>query len=230
MLALLLFTGCNKLNTKDHMIFGVTAVMPHDGTPVAGVRYRIVEYKYKTRFGKMLGEPSPTGWELHGLTDNYGKASGVFKGVIKINYEYRIFFDYTHMLLPSGMSDYVVKGPEYDILQRSAPTDNRYKITILPYMPVRFNFKNTACIDVNDTFKYKFVNIDENPYSIFYENTPWFEGPELNGCVDLTGNYANRLAGHYVFKWRAIRDEVLIEGLDTFLVAPNINDNVYIEW
>jgi len=229
MLALLLFTGCNKLKTKDHMIFSIAAVMPHDGTPVAGVRYRIVEYKYKAKFGKMLGEPSPTGWELHGLTDNYGKASGNFKGVIKINYEYRIYFDYTNMVLPAEISDYIIKGPEYDILRRSAPQDNFYTIGIIPYMPVQFKFMNAACVDHNDIFRYKSKNIEDKPYSNF-DAYPWLEGPTLNGCVNLEGDYLNRLAGHYVFKWEAIRGDVLSEGMDTFYVSPGGNAIVNMEW
>jgi len=229
MIALLLFTGCNKLNTKDHMIFGITAVMPHDGTPVAGVGYRIVEYKYKSRFGKMLGEPSPTGWELHGLTDSYGKASGNFKGVIKVNYEYRIYFDYTNMVLPAGISEYTVDGPEYALLQRSFPEANSYDVSIIPYMMTKFNFVNANCHDSGDIFRYKKLNIDESPHDDI-NNSTWLEGPTLNGCVNLEGDYLNRLAGHYVFKWEAIRGNVLSEGIDTFYLSPGGNAIVNMEW
>jgi hypothetical protein len=163
LLMALSFNGCKKLKTKDPIVYTITAVMPHDGSPVPGVKYRIVEYKYKTKFGKVFGEPTPTGWELTGVTDNLGKASGSFKGVLKTNYSYTIYFDYSGMVLPAGITDYVVKGPEYDILSRSAPEDNKYIMRVLPYASMHFKIENINCFDENDKMRFKARNIDENP-------------------------------------------------------------------
>lgn len=229
LLIVVCLAGCKKLNTKDPIVYDITAVMPHNDTPVPGVKYRIVEYKYKTRFGKPFGDQIPTGWELTGVTDSQGKASGSFKGVLKTNYDYFIYFDYGSIVLPQGISEVEVMGPQYDQLNRSSPGDNSYAVRVLPYMMTKFNFTNLSCHDIQDIFRYKKLNLDEYPYQDI-DNNAWLEGAELNGCVNIQGDYLSRLAGHYAIKWEAIRGGVQTTGCDTFYVAPGGNDQIDIEW
>jgi hypothetical protein len=228
MLALLFFAGCNKLKTKDPMIFNITALMPYNNTPVAGVRYRIVESKYKTRFGKMVGQPTPTGWELEGVTDSQGKASGNFKGVLKVNYSYTIYFDYTAMELPAGINDYKVDGPEYAILQRSSPESNSYDVRILPYTSFHFKVENVNCFDANDQMRFKVYNFDEQPTQSF-EYIPW--GNYFNGCglhVDYIGDHL--VTGRQVYQIEVIRNGNTNTYIDTFNLFPNQMNDVFLEY
>lgn len=95
-------------------------------------------------------------------------------------------------------------------------------------MNVSFHFKNLNCFDSNDQFKYKFLNIDDS--GSLNWNSPWLEGPQLNGCVDLAGNYVARNGGRYVFLWEATRGGVFETGIDTFLVSPEVSNTVNMFW
>ena len=59
---------------------------------------------------------------------------------------------------------------------------------------------------------------------------PWLERISLNGCVDFTGPFSQRLAGHYVFVWEATRNGVVDSGIDTFYVAPGGNAIIDMTW
>jgi hypothetical protein len=228
LLMALSFPSCKKLKTKDPIVFSITAVMPHDGSPVAGVKYKIVEYKYKTKFGKVVGDQTPTGWELTGFTDSQGKASGSFKGVLKTNYSYTIYFDYNGLVLPSGITEFAVKGPEYDILNRSSPEDNNYEVRVLPFTSMHFKVENVNCFDGNDKMRFKARNIDENPYDGF-EQAPY--GLYFNGCGSHTDYMNNHiLAGHQVYQIEVTRNGITSTDIDTFNLLPNTVNEVFIEY
>jgi hypothetical protein len=227
--ALLFFAGCNKLKTKDHMIFDITAVMPHANTSIAGVRYKVVEYKYKSRFGKMNGKPTPTGWELNGITDNYGKASGNFKGELKTNYSYTIYFDYTAMQLPVEITDYSVKGPAYDLLERGSPQSNSYSIRVIPLCNAHFKIENVNCSSNTDSMRYKVYNYDEEPNQSF-EYIPWSD--YFIGC-GVQADYTPTdkvLGGHQVYQIQVSRNGITNTYIDTFNLLPNQMNNVFLEY
>jgi hypothetical protein len=229
MLALLFFAGCNKLKTKDHVIFNITALMPHNNTPVAGVRYRIVESKYKSRFGKLIGQPTPTGWELEGVTNSEGKASGDFKGVLKVNYSYTIYFDYTAMHLPPEMSNYTIDGPEYAILQRSSPESNSYDVRILPMCYIHSRIENVNCANSNDSMRYKTYSYDEQPNQSF-EYVTWSN--YFVGC-GVHSDYTNPnlvIGGHRVYQIEVTRNGNTTTHIDTFNLLPNQMNNVFLEY
>jgi hypothetical protein len=79
-----------------------------------------VEYKEKKNAGQLWPGEDPTGWEINGVTDSQGKASGSFMGVLKTNYNDYIFFDYTSMQLPAGFTDYsIINAPSSVYLSRT---------------------------------------------------------------------------------------------------------------
>jgi hypothetical protein len=171
----------------------------------------------------------PTGWQLEGITDanGYVKVNFTKKKKETSKYYYYAFFDYSSVVCP--YPNYALINSPYFIVLNANETSSIY-LKVLPYMNAQFKFLNTNCIDENDQFKYQFSNIDETPYGNFLPNYPWFEGSELNGCVDITGDSSSRLSGHYVFNWEAIRGGVLSSGKDTFLITPYGDNIIDMEW
>jgi hypothetical protein len=229
MLALLFISGCKKLKTNDPFIYSITATMPHDGTPVPNAKFRIVEYKYKTRFGKNVGDAEPTGWEINGATDSQGKASGEFMGEKKTNYYYQIFFDYSAIVLPSGITDVSIKGPQFDQLSRSGLSENTYNIIVLPYTSSHFKVENVNCLDANDKMRFKVFNYDEQPNQAF-QYMPW--GPYFDGCgLHVDYNSDHTLAGHQVFQIEVVRNGVLdTTYIDTFNLLPNTVNEIFLQY
>ncbi|WP_343747081.1 hypothetical protein [Fluviicola sp.] len=217
-LLLFVFVGltcfsCKKLD-KDHPIeFAIKAHIPYSDEPISGVKYTIREYKSKN--GK-LGEIEYTDFVLEGMTDANGSASIAFAPRKNKNYHYDLSFDYSSLQFVNYTGSYsLIKAPTYVHLVRNNQQD--YEIRALPLMQMRWNFKNQSCFDGNDTFRYKVCNLDETPNYNFNSGDPWIEGIVLNGCVDLSGDYLQRLSGHYIFKWEAVRGGATTTGIDTFL-------------
>lgn len=221
------FLSCKKLDKKHPIEFTIQAHIPYSDEPISGVKYTIKEYRSKK--GGQIGEIEYTDFELEGVTNANGFVEISFFPKKNKDYMYRIYFDYSNIQFASYSGDYsLINAPSYDLITRNDQRD--YEIRALPLIQIQWNFKNLSCFDANDTFKYKQYNLDENPNYTFNAGDPWIEGPTLNGCVDLTGDYLQRLAGRYVFKWEATRGGVLTTGIDTFFVSPGGADNINMYW
>ncbi len=223
------FYSCKRLDKKNPIQFTIQAHIPYSNEPIAGVKYTISEYRSK-KFSKTLGDIEYTDFKLEGVTDAGGWAKIDFFPKKNLDYMYRIDFDYSNIQFVSYSGSYsLINAPSYDLITRQDYQED-YEIRVLPLMQMRWNFKNLSCFDSDDTFKYKSFNLDEFPNYTFNNADPWQEGPTLNGCVDLTGDYLQRLAGRYVFKWEAVRGGVLSAGIDTFFVSPGGTDNINMYW
>lgn len=226
-LLLLSVFSCKKLDKKNPIEFTIKAHVPYSGDPISGVKYTIVEYRAKK--GGKLGEIEYTDFKLEGHTNANGLAVVYFFPKKNLDYMYRIYFDYSNIQFSGSSESYsLINAPSYDLIDRNNQRD--YEIRVLPLMQIRWNFKNLSCFDSNDTFRYKQYNLDELPNYNFNNGDPWNEGAILNGCVDLPGDYVQRLSGRYVFKWEATRGGVLTTGIDTFFVFPGGADNVNMYW
>lgn len=224
---LLSFCSCKKLDKKNPIEFTIQAHIPYSGEPISGVRYTIKEYRSKKGGG--IGEIEYTDFELKGSTNSNGIAEISFFPKKKLDYMYRIYFDYSNIQFENYSGNYsLINAPSYDIMTRKDQRD--YEIRALPLMQMRWNFKNLSCFDANDTFKYKEYNLDENPNYNFNNGAPWIEGAILNGCVDSPGDYLQRLSGRYVFKWEATRGGITTTDIDTFFVSPGGIDHVNMYW
>ena len=225
--SLFVFPSCKKLDKKNPIEFRIKAHIPYTDEPISGVKYTIREYRSKKEL--ILGGIEYTDFKLEGYTNANGEAVISFPPKKNMNYRYDITFDYSNLQFANYSGSYsLVRVPTYVPLSRKDQQD--FEIRVLPLMQVQWNFKNLSCFDANDTFKYKQYNLDELPNYSFNNGDPWLEGPTLNGCVDLTGAYFQRLAGRYVFKWEAVRGGVLTTGIDTFFVSPGGADNVDMYW
>lgn len=224
---LLSFSSCKRLDKKNPVEFTIQAHIPYSGEPISGVKYTIKEYRPKK--GGKMSEIEYTDFQLEGVTDASGWAYISFFRKKNARYQYMIYFDYSNIHFPNYSGSYsLINAPSYDLITGADQRD--YEIRVLPLMQMCWNFKNLSCFDANDTFKYKSFNLDEFPNYTFNNADPWQEGPTLNGCVDLTGDYLQRLSGRYVFKWEAVRGGVLSTGIDTFFVSPGGTDNVNMYW
>ncbi len=219
--------SCKKLDKKNPIEFKIKAHIPYNDEPISGVKYTIREYRSKKEL--ILSDIEYTDFKLEGYTNASGEAVISFLPKKNMNYRYDITFDYSNLQFASYSGSYsLIRVPTYVPLSRNDQQD--FEIRALPLMQVQWNFKNLSCFDANDTFKYKQYNLDELPNYSFNNGDPWQEGPTLNGCVDLTGNYLQRLAGRYVFKWEATRGGVLTTGIDTFFVSPGGTDYINMYW
>ena len=222
------FLSCKKLDKKNPIEFTIKSHIPYSGEPISGVKYTIVEYRSK-KFSKKLGEIEYTDFKLEGVTDANGRATVSFLPKKNLDYMYRIYFDYSNIHFASYSGSYsLINAPSFDNITRN--NQENYEVRALPLMQMRWNFKNQSCFGGNDTFRYKVYNLDETPNYNFNNGDPWIEGAILNGCVNLSGDYLQRLSGHYIFKWEAVRGGATTTGIDTFFVSPGGNDDVNMYW
>jgi hypothetical protein len=220
--------SCKKLDKKNPIQFTIKSHVPYSGEPISGVKYIIREYKPK-KGPSSFGDIEYTDFKLEGYTNANGLAVISFFPKKNLDYMYRIDFDYSDIQFSSSSENYsLINAPSYDLIDRDNQRD--YEIRALPLMQIRWNFKNLSCFDSNDTFKYKQYNLDELPNYNFNNGDPWIEGSVLNGCVDLPGDYVQRLSGRYVFKWEATRGGILTTGIDTFFVSPGGADYINMYW
>ena len=218
---LTLLLGCKRISKEDTTIH-VKAHLPHDGTPIPGIKWKIIETKLEGYF-----EPAKaTGWEIEGETNGLGIADIKFNCKRNSDYQYTIYFDFDDMNLPMGT--YVkTGGPTFANLDRNAHTN--YEIRMLPKMDIQFHYLNTNCFDGSDSFKWRMVNYDERPYDNI-NNYPWVETSPYQGCCNFQYTTTNGLAGHYAFEWEAVRNGQFESGTDTFFVSPGVNNNINIYW
>ena len=222
------FLSCKKQDKNNPIEFKIKAHIPYNDEPISGIKYTIREYKSKKELIS-LGEIEYTDFILEGTTDLSGNASISFAPKKNMKYHYDITFDYSGIQFANYSGNYsIINAPTYVPLSRNEQQD--YEIRVLPQMNMKWNFKNEFCVDSNDSFKYRQYNCDERPFHIFNSGDPWLEGPPLNGCVNLQGDYIMRYAGHYVFIWQATRGGVLTTGVDTFFVSPGGTDNINMYW
>jgi hypothetical protein len=224
-----LFLSCHKSNNKEPIIFNIVATIPYDGTPIPGIKYKIVEYKNKSSIFSTAIKTEATGWEMTGETNAQGMASGSFDGVFKSNYNYSIYFDYSSMKLPLSLSDVSIIGPTFDKLNRSAPIDNVYNFRVLPYTTVKRKFTNTNCFDGNDKMRFKKIYMDESTQQSFdYENF----GNYYVGCgiVGGTDTPFKTLCGRLVRQIEITKNNVTTTYIDTALFLPNVVNEDYIEY
>ena len=221
LISLFVLTGCKKLSNNPIKVV-VSALMPHDSSPVPGVKWKIKESK---SIG-FSGKTEETDFELSGETDASGISVVTFYPRKNNRYDYHIYFDYSEMNLPTG--DYVItSGPtSFAYLYNSV---NAYSIRILPKMEVHYTYENINCFDNSDTFKWRKVNYDERPNDNLYKY-PWVETSPYQGCCNFQYTTTNGLAGHYAFEWEAVRNGQFESGTDTFFVSPGVNNNINIYW
>lgn len=219
-----LLFSCKK-EAKDPIGAKIYAVMAHNGQPVSGIKWKVVEFESKG----FSGDIESTGWEKDGQTDDAGISIIEFYPKKNLNYQYDIYFDYSSMNVPGG--DYsVVLGPS-DFAHVTHQGPNDYDIRILPKMDVQIHYKNINCFDSNDSFKHKSINLDENPYITVQDiNNLNLVANNLNqGCTDRWGGgYWH--AGHYIYRWEATRGGITTSGIDTFYVAPGENNLIEMFW
>ncbi|MFT5580774.1 MAG: hypothetical protein ACI9G9_000011 [Psychromonas sp.] len=219
--------SCKRIDKKNPITFKVEAHIPYNDEPIAKVKYVIREGK--SNKSDYLGSLDYTDFIIEGETDVNGLVNISFFPKKNMKYSYDMTFDYEGIEFKNYVGSYsIINPPNYVILTRDSQGD--YKIRVLPNMPVQINFKNENCFDENDVFRYKTYNLDEAPNYLFSDNTPWLEGPALNGCVDKVGDYIDRKAGRHVFKWEATRNGVFETSIDTFLVSPGMNDRINVNW
>jgi hypothetical protein len=208
--------GCRK-EAKAPIGIYITAIMPHTGEAVAGIRWKIVETK----------QDKPTGWELHGVTGGSGEQRIEFYPKRNNACYYDIYFDYKYMNVPDG--DYeIVDGPHFDQVVREYMTiENTYNIRVLPYTQMHYVIDNVNCFDENDKMRYKSFNYDRSPNTTLnfldYSPTPF------TGC-DVYHDHINNhvLAGHQVYQVEVTRNGIVNTYIDTFNVLPNVMNEVHI--
>lgn len=222
LISLFVFSGCKKLS-KSPIEFTILAVMPHDGSPVKGIKWSVVESK---SIG-FTGKTEETDFELSGETDASGISVISFYPKKKIDYQYNIYFDYSDMNVPTG--DYVIASGPTSFAYLSRNKKNGFSIRILPKMEVHYTYENINCFDNSDTFKWRKVNYDERPNDNLYKY-PWVETSLYQGCCNFQYTTTNGLAGHYAFEWEAVRNGQFESGTDTFFVSPGVNNNINIYW
>ena len=222
LISLFVFSGCKKLS-KSPIEFTIIAVMPHDGSPVKGIKWSVVESKSVG----FTGKTEETDFELSGETDASGISVISFYPKKNLDYQYNIYFDYSDMNVPTG--DYLIASGPTSFAYLSRNEKNDFSIRILPKMDVTLHFKNTNCSGSSDSFLYKMFNMDERQNETI-NDYPWVNAPLFQGCSDETINSTNVPAGHYAFEWEATRNGITESGGDTILVTPGGNNLMNIYW
>lgn len=224
LISLFVFSGCKKLS-KSPIEFTIIAVMPHDGSPVKGIKWSVVESKSVG----FTGKTEETDFELSGETDASGISVISFYPKKKLDYQYNIYFDYSDMNVPTG--DYLIASGPTSFAYLSRNEKNDFSIRILPKMEINIQYKNLNCYDFNDTFKYKVFNSDErqNLTQSQIDGATWIAPPQLQGCTDYSSSFI-KAAGHHIYFWEATRNGITETGIDTFYVAPGVNNVINMHW
>ena len=219
------FSSCDKHN-QDYYAVRVECFIPYSNTPVKGLKYTIYEMKYKDKLIG-FGDLYKTGWTLNGLVDADGETETRFTREYKEEGMYTGIFDYSDLDLPAGDYDIIGGNPGFDLDQDHTEI---IRMKVLPKMTITSHFKNINCVDVNDKFKYKTLNIDELLTDYYnWDNHPWGDYPAYYGCADLTFT-SQQHAGRYVIQWEAVRGGVTTTGIDTFLVSPETTNTINMFW
>ena len=219
------FSSCDKHN-QDYYAVRVECFIPYSNTPVKGLKYTIYETRDKKKWIG-VGSSYQTGWTLNGLVDADGITETMFTRDNLPNSYYTGIFDYSGLDLPQG--DYTIIGgnPGFDLDENHTEV---IRMKILPKITIVSHFKNVNCVDSNDKFKFKMLNIDELPTEYYdLNNNPWSDYSAYYGCADL--NFTSQQnSGRYVIQWEAVRGGVTTTGIDTFLVSPETTNTINMFW
>lgn len=223
LLGFLLFS-CKKLDKKHPIEFTIKAHIPYSDEPIAGVKYTIKEYRSKK--GGKLGEIEYTDFTLEGSTDANGDARIYFAPKKNLDYMYRIYFDYSDIHFANYSGSYsLINAPSFDLINRNNQRD--YNIKALPLMQINYKLENVNCLGSADSMRIILRNYDEE-YHLDFNYETW--SPYAIGCYSNSHQIDLGLAGRYMYKIQIIRNGLLTEYIDTILIAPGVNDNLFIEY
>ncbi len=224
-LLLVSFFSCKKLDKKNPIEFTIQAHIPYSGEPISGVKYTIVEYRSK-KFSKKLSDIEYTDFKLEGVTNANGWANISFFPKKRSDYQYIINFDYSGIQFESYSGSYsLINAPDYDVMTRRDQRD--YTIRALPKMNINYKLENVNCSGASDSMRIILRNVDED-YYVNINNEAW--SPYAIGCYSNTHQIEQGLAGRYVYKIQIKRNGSITEYIDTILIAPGVNDNLFIEY
>ncbi|MNE22556.1 hypothetical protein D3C87_04330 [compost metagenome] len=219
---LLSFLSCKKLDKDNPIEFTIKAHIPYSDEPISGVKYTIREYKSSK---ELLGDIEYTDFILEGVTNANGDAVISFAPKKNMKYRYDIKFDYSGMQFANYSGSYSLIGaPTYEPLSRNDQKD--YEIKALPLMSINYKLENVNCLGPSDSMRIIIRNRDEM-YWLDFNYETW--SPYLNGCYSETSQYQSK-AGRHIYKIQVIRNGNVTEHIDTILIAPGVNDNLFIEY
>lgn len=222
-LSLFFFLGCKK---NDVLLFkvAVQCEIPYDHTPIPGVKFKVVEYS--SGGDQLFGPSEPTGFEMQGITGENGRAVVAFTKRRKEtkNRYYQCFFDYSSVESP--YPDYsLINTPQFIDVFANEPKE--IYLRLLPKMDINYKIENVNCTGPSDSMRIILRNINEQDYYYDFINNYW--SPYFIGCYSEIDNF-NSTSGRYVFKIQVTRNGVLNEYMDTILVAPGVNNNLFINY
>jgi hypothetical protein len=223
-LLLLSFFSCKKLDKKNPIEFKIKAHIPYNDEPISGVKYTIREYRSKKEL--ILSDIEYTDFKLEGCTNASGEAVISFLPKKNMNYRYDITFDYSNLQFANYSGSYsLIRVPTYVPLSRKDQKD--YRIKALPILQINYKLENINCSGSSDSMRIILKNLDE-VYSLDFNYETW--SPYAMGCYSNSHQIEQGLAGRYVYKMQVIRNGILTENIDTILIAPGINNNLFIEY
>jgi hypothetical protein len=219
------FYSCKRLDKKNPIEFTIQAHIPYSGEPISGLKYTIVEYRSKK--GGKLGEIEYTDFEIEGTTNASGTSKISFFPKKNLDYMYRINFDYSNIQFQSYSGSYsLINAPSFDLITRQDYQED-YTIKALPLLQINYKLENMNCTGPTDSMRIILKNLDE-VYSLDFNYETW--SPYATGCYSNSHQIEQGLAGRYVYKMQVIRNGNLTEYLDTILIAPGVNNNLFIEY
>jgi len=223
----ILLFSCKRLDKKHPIEFTIHSHIPYSGEPISGVKYTIVEYRSK-KFSNKLGDIEYTDFKLEGFTDASGWARISFFPKKNLDYMYEIYFDYSNIQFASYSGDYsLINAPSFDLINRDNDNQRDYNIKALPLMQIHYKLENVNCLGSADSMRIILRNYDE-AYHLDFNYEIW--SPYAMGCYSNSHQIDHGLAGRYVYKMQVIRNGNLTEYIDTILIAPGVNNNLFIEY
>ena len=222
-LSLFFFLGCKKNDVLPFKV-AVQCEIPYDHTPIPGVKFKVVEYS--SGGDQLFGPSEPTGFEMQGVTGANGRGVVAFTKRRKDtkNKYYQCFFDYSGVQSP--YSDYtLINTPQFIDVFANEPKE--IYLRLLPKMDINYKIENVNCTGPSDSMRIILRNINEQDYYYDFINNYW--SPYFIGCYSEIDNF-NSTSGRYVFKIQVTRNGVLNEYMDTILVAPGVNNNLFINY
>jgi hypothetical protein len=202
--------------------------IPYDSSGIGGATYHVKEYKG----GGLLGPKKEyTDFEIKGVVDESGYAYVKFYPKKNTKYQYEITMNFDNLKVP--FENYtVVNPPIFDLISREdfGQKTRDYNVKVLPIMNIIFHYENLNCVNSSDEFKFNLINLDErfNP-NVDIDDLTLFSFPFSLGCTNYTYT-SYRKAGRYLLKWEAEKGGLITSGVDTFFVAPGVNDEINIFW
>ncbi len=138
---------------------------------------------------------------------------------------YRIDFDYSDIQFQNYSGSYsLINAPAYDLITRN--NQESYIIRALPLMQINYKIENVNCSGPSDSMRIIIRNFDED-YYLDFNNETW--SPYNLGCYNEASVVQSK-AGRYVYKIQINRNGSLTEYIDTILIAPGVNNNLFIEY